>query len=160
MSAAYGGVVDGSRRAELTWDEIAGRLAVEPFWWLATASAESGPHSVPVWGVVVNGVPVSYADPTARRVRDVAADPRAVLHLPSATDVLLVRGVLRDAGVAEDDPAVVRAYAAKYTDEGDQRWLPGADGMQGVRLLRLDARNATCWLLDDFLGSQRAWRRG
>lgn len=149
--------MDATPPAGLTWDDISRRLAVEPFWWLATASSESGPHSVPVWGVVVDGVPVSYADPTTRRVRDLRADPRAVLHLPSATDVLIVRGELRDAGLAEHDQAVVDAYAAKYTDPGDERWLPGAEGMQGVCLLRFEPRDARAWRLDDFLGSHRAW---
>jgi hypothetical protein len=150
--------VPGAGRRDLTWTDVAARLADEPFWWLATSSAANGPHSVPVWGVVVEGEAFSYADATARRVRDLSDDPRAVLHLPSASDVLIVRGTLHDAGAAADVPAVVGAYAAKYTDPGDQQWLPGAEGMQGVRLLRFEARSARAWHLDDFLGSQRAWR--
>jgi hypothetical protein len=150
--------VPGAERRDLTWTEVAARLTAEPFWWLATASASNGPHSVPVWGVVVDGRAFSYADATARRVRDLSDDPRTVLHLPSASDVLIVRGTLHDAGLAEEAPAVVAAYTAKYTDPRDQQWLPGAEGMEGVRLLRLEARSARTWHLDDFLGSQRAWR--
>jgi hypothetical protein len=143
--------------SDLTWTEVAQRLAAEPFWWIATGSVSGGPHSVPVWGVVLDGVPLSYADSNARRVQDCASDPRAVLHLPSATDVLVVWGTLRDEGLAEQRPDVVAAYAAKYTDPGDQRWLPGTPAMAGVRLLSVTPRRARAWTLADFIGSQRRW---
>jgi hypothetical protein len=143
--------------SELTWAEAAQRLEGEPFWWIATGSASAGPHSVPVWGVVLDGVPLSYADAGARRVRDLASDPRAVLHLPSATDVLVVWGTLHDEGLAEQHAGVVAAYAAKYTDPGDQMWLPGTPAMAGVRLLRFTPHRARAWTLADFIGSQRRW---
>lgn len=143
---------------ELTWAEIADRLDREPYWWLATASAQSGPHSVPVWGVVVDGVAYCYADAAARRMRDLRADPRAVLHLPDAVDVLVVSGTLTDVGVAEQHPEVVAAYARAYPDPDDQQWLPGTEHMLGVRLLRLQPASARAWHLADFFGSQRRWR--
>lgn len=151
-------VVTAAPPAELTWLEVAARLEREPFWWMATACATSGPHSVPVWGVVVDGVAYSYADAGARRVRDLRTDPRAVLHLPSPTDVLAVSGTLSDIGPAEEHAAVVSAYADKYPDPADQQWLPGTEQMLGVRLLRLDPISARAWDLSDFLGSQRRWR--
>jgi hypothetical protein len=143
---------------QLTWGEIALRLEREPFWWLATASVPDGPHSVPVWGVVVDDVAYSYADGQARRVRHLADDRRAVLHLPSGSDVLIVWGTLRDVGLAEQHAAVVDAYARKYTDPHDQPWLPGTEMMLGVRLLRFEPQRARAWTLEGFLESQRRWQ--
>jgi hypothetical protein len=155
---SYGAVMGTEASDELTWTEIADRLAREPFWWLATSSPQTGPHSVPVWGVVVDGVAYSYADAGARRMRDLREDPRAVLHLPSALDVLVVSGTLSDVGAAEQYPEVVAAYARAYPDPGDRPWLPGTEHMLGVRLLRLHPVRARAWRLDDFFGSQRRWR--
>jgi hypothetical protein len=145
---------------DLAWDEIATRLSASPVWWIATASRSAGPHSVPVWGVVVDGVALSYADPSARRVRDLAEDPRCAVHLESGSDVLIVHGSLEDAGDAAADPVAVAAYARKYAAPGDAQYLPGAPQMAGVRLLALSPVRAMAWRLDDFFGSQRRWSAG
>ena len=145
---------------DLSWDEIAERLSASQMWWIATASPSAGPHSVPVWGVVVDGVALSYADSASRRVRDLAEDPRCAVHLESGADVLIVHGQLQDLGEAAADPAGVAAYASKYSAPEDAEYLPGAPQMSGVRLLALRPARAMAWRLDDFFGSQRRWSAG
>lgn len=137
---------------------LEGRFSAAPVWWLATASVADGPHTVPVWGVVVDGILCSYADPGARRVRDLASDPRAVLHLESGSDVLIVRGTCTIGGPVVERPDVVAAYASKYTAPEDAPFLPGAPEMDGVVLLELRPTSAQAWNLADFFGSQQRWR--
>lgn len=52
------------------------------------------------------------------RARNLAADPRAVLHLEGGEDVLIVRGTAEDLGTPAQVPLVVAALAAKYTRPG------------------------------------------
>jgi Pyridoxamine 5'-phosphate oxidase len=146
-----------ARVTALSRSEIDDRLSAAAFWWVVTSSTDDGPHAVPVWGVVVDGRLCTYADPHARRVRDLADDDRGVLHLESASDVLIVRGRFRTHGPVVDDPEVVAAYAAKYPTPADADFLPGAPGMAGIVLVTFEPASALAWSLDDFFASQRRW---
>ena len=146
--------------AELSWDEVAQRFAAAQCWWVATVGAD-GPHAVPVWGVVVDGVLQFYGDPSAVRSRNLVADPRLVLHLESGSSVLIVHGTAAAGGPAGEDPAVAAAYAAKYTDPTDLEYLPDAPGMGGALLWTVTPARAVSWQLgtsEDWVN--RRWRAG
>jgi uncharacterized protein (UPF0303 family) len=141
----------------LGWGEVSARLGAAKVWWMATGSPTSGPHSVPVWGVVVDGVAYTTAEPTSRRARDLQEDPRTVVHLESGSDVLIVHGHWTadvDWGV---ETAVLAAYAGKYDSPDEAPYLPDAPGMAAVQWWSLVPSRALAWLLDDFDGTQRRW---
>ena len=102
--------------ADLTWDDILQRLSAARVWWVATSHPQRGPHTVPVWGVVVAGFAYIYGEASSRRHRDLADDARAVVHLEDGEDVLILRGEFVDAGLPTDHSTVIEAYRAKYTD--------------------------------------------
>ena len=130
----------------LTWDEIARRFSAAQNWWVATAG-DAGPHSVPVWGVVVRDALYFYGDPAAVRSRNLAADPRLVLHLESGSDVLLLHATAVDVSPSGDDPEVNAAYAAKYTDPSDLQYLPDATLNARSRLFVVTPTRAIAWAL-------------
>ncbi len=138
--------------SEMSWDEIAGRFSEAQNWWAAT-TGPAGPHSVPVWGVVVEGALHFYGDPSAVRSRNLAGDPRLVLHLESASDVLLLHGTAVAAGPASGVPAVNAAYAAKYTDPSDLEYLPDAKLNQASTLYVVTPTRAIAWRL----GGSQEW---
>ena len=123
---------------------------------MTTTAPGSGPHAVPVWGAVLDGVLHLYTSRGTRKARNVVAEPRVVVHLPDAEDVLLVAGRLRDLGGPADVPDVVEAFAAKYPAPGDRVYLPGVDPAVDV-VYALDPRQALSWRLADFENSQRRW---
>lgn len=145
--------------AELGWDELAQRYGAAQNWWVATSGA-SGPHAVPVWGVVVDGALHFYGDPTSVRSRNLAADPRVVLHLESGSDVLIVHGSAPAGAPAHEHAGVVAAYAAKYTHPTDLPYLPDADGMADVLLHTVVPSRAVAWRFDGSGegGDPRRWR--
>lgn len=144
----------------MEWDEVAERFGAAKVWWVATAGPE-GPHAVPVWGVVVDGVLCFYGEPTTVRSRNLAADPRLVVHLESGSSVLLVHGEARVRGRAGEDPVVVAAYAAKYTDPTDLEYLPDAPGMEGTLLFVVEPTRALSWELGaSSEWENRRWRAG
>ena len=111
----------------MTWTEVAGRLAVARSYWLGSTTPSGAPHAAPVWGVVTGETLYLYSERSTVQARTLAADPRVVIHLESAEDVLIVRGVAEDLGTPAMVPSVVEALAAKYTRAEDRRYLPDAD---------------------------------
>lgn len=140
----------------LEWSEVAARLGAASCWWVSTAGAD-GPHAVPVWGVVVDGAPWFYGDPGAVRSKALAHDPRCVVHLESASQVLIVRGTAARTGAPDLTPDVAGAYRAKYTAPGEVPFLPDEPAMAGVELYRVTPSSALTWDAADFFGSHRRW---
>jgi hypothetical protein len=140
----------------LAWPAVADRLHEARNLWLTTTAPGSPPHAVPVWGAVHAEVLHLYTSRGSRKARNIAAEPRVVVHLPDAEDVLIVDGRLRDVGSPADVPEVVAAFAAKYWAPADRAYLPGVD--QGVDVVyALTPRRALSWRLADFENSQRRW---
>lgn len=140
----------------VAWPEVAARLAAARSYWLCTTMPSGGPHAAPVWGVVINHVLYLYSERRTVKARNLAADPRVVVHLESADDVVLVRGTAEDLGTPAQVPEVVAGLSAKYTGEGDRRYLPDADPAFDV-VYAISPQSAMMWRLPDYEGSQRRW---
>jgi hypothetical protein len=140
----------------VSWPEVAARLAAARSYWLCTTMPSGAPHAAPVWGVVLNHTLYLYTERRTVKARNLAADPRAVVHLESAQDVVIVRGTAEDLGTPAQVPEVVAALAAKYTGTADRQYLPDADpDFDIVYVLR--PQSAMIWRLADYENSQRRW---
>ena len=74
----------------MTWTEVAGRLAAARTYWLGSTTASGAPHAAPVWGVVTGETLYLYSERSTVKARNLAADPRVVVHLESGEDVLIM----------------------------------------------------------------------
>ena len=139
----------------LTWSAVAELLAPWRNYWVGTTGRDGSPHASPVWGVLLAQVLYFYTEPSTAKARNLAADPRLVVHLESGDDVLIVRGTVQ----VSTDPAlletVLTAFAAKYTDPGDLGYLPV--GPPAETVFAVHPRAALAWALCDFDGTQRRW---
>jgi hypothetical protein len=90
------------------------------------------------------------------KARNLARDDRAVVHLESAEDALIVHGRFEDLGRPQQAGSVLRALDAEYDAPGDTQYLPSADPSFDV-LYRLHPVRALLWSLADYAGSQRRW---
>lgn len=142
---------------ELTWTEVAERLAGARTYWLGTTTPSGAPHAAPVWGAVTGQTLYLYSERSTVKARNLAADPRMVVHLESGEDVLIVRGTAEDAGPPSAVPAVVAALVAKYAGPADRPYLPDADPDFDV-VYAVRPQSAMAWRLDDYDASQRRWR--
>ncbi len=122
----------------------------------AAGGSAGAPHAAPVWGVVTGQTLYLYSERSTVKARNVAADPRVVVHLESGEDVLIVRGVAEDIGPPATVPSVVTALAAKYTRPQDRQYLPDHDPDFDV-VWAIRPRSAMAWRLDDYDASQRRW---
>ena len=97
-----------------------------------------------------------YSERRTVKARNLAADPRLVLHLESAEDVVIVRGTAEDLGTPAQVPEVVMALSAKYTAETDRQYLPDADPDFNI-VYAVRPQSAMMWRLADYEVSQRRW---
>jgi len=140
----------------LSWPEVAARLAAARNYWLCTTTPAGAPHAAPVWGAVAGGTLYLYSERRTVKARNLAADPRVVVHLESGEDVVIVRGTAQDLGAPADMPEVVAALSAKYTGQGDRQYLPDADPDFDV-VYAIRPQSAMIWRLADYEASQRRW---
>jgi nitroimidazol reductase NimA-like FMN-containing flavoprotein (pyridoxamine 5'-phosphate oxidase superfamily) len=140
----------------MTWAEVAEQLGAARTYWLGSTTPAGAPHAAPVWGVVTGGTLYLYSERSTVKARNLAADPRVVVHLESGEDVLIVRGTAEDVGAPSAVPAVVAALTAKYARPQDQPYLPAADPDFDV-VYAIRPQSAMAWRLDDY-AAQRRWR--
>ena len=91
----------------LPWSWAAQRLANAHNYWIAT----SGPHASPVWALWREGALVFSCGPRSRKARELARDPRVVVHLESGEEVVIVEGVAEPTSA---DDGVIEEYERKY----------------------------------------------
>lgn len=100
----------------LPWSWAAERLGRNQNFWVVTVSADGRPHALPVWGVWDDpeGRFVFTCGPRARKARNLAANPQAVVMVDSTVEVVSVEG--RAAAVADEErrDRWVMRYLAKY----------------------------------------------
>jgi nitroimidazol reductase NimA-like FMN-containing flavoprotein (pyridoxamine 5'-phosphate oxidase superfamily) len=130
----YGISADEDGMLDWSWAEE--RLTASRNYWIVTASADGEPAAAPVWGVWAEGAVYFGTNPNSHKGRNLARDPRAVVHLESGDEVVILHG---EAEVIEVDKTVLDAYEAKYG------YRP-----PGKRLFRLRPRRALAWLEADY----------
>ena len=143
----------------MTWTAVAGRLAVARSYWLGTTTPSGAPHAAPVWGAVLDDVFYIFSERSTVKARNIAADPRVIVHLESGEEVLIVRGVADDVGGPQGLPSVLAAFAAKYSGRDDRQYLPGVDPAVDV-IYAIRPQAVMTWRLADYEESQQRWSAG
>jgi hypothetical protein len=127
FTPAYG--VPESADGLLPWSWVAERLEGWRNYWVTTTKPEGAPHTMPVWGLWLEDAFVFSTSPKSRKGRNLARDPRVVVHVERDDDVVILEG---EAEPAQLDELIADAYAAKYdyrpelgsADEGWYRLRP------------------------------------
>jgi len=109
--SAYG--VPKDEDGMLTWNWAAERLAKAHNYWVAT----NGPHASPVWALWRNGALVFSCSAGSRKGKEIARDPRVVIHLESGDEVVIVEGKAEP--FAADD-SILDEYERKYAFRADK----------------------------------------
>jgi hypothetical protein len=108
--------------------------------------------------VVLFDVLYHYTESSTLKARNLMNDQRVVVHLESASDVVIVHGRLRNLGHPADSPSVLRAFDQKYDRTDEVPFLPSSDPAFDV-LYALEPTRATTWCLPDTEASTRRWYR-
>lgn len=131
------GVPEG-RDGLLAWEQVEARLVAARHYWLSSVRPDGRPHSVPRWGVWLDGRFWYDGAPSTRHTRNVEQNPAVTLTLESGTEVVIVEG---ESHATRADPdglgARLSEAFAKYADSGyepDAGSWSGADG-GGLRVI-------------------------
>ena len=139
FSDAYG--ITSEPEGLLPWSWATERLAAARNYWIGTAGADGRPSVVPVWGVWLDGVLRFGTSRASRKGRNLAADPRVVVHLESGDEVVILEGEVEDAPI---DGPLADEYERKYA------MRPGEDSADGEAWFALRPRMALAWLERDY----------
>ena len=118
--ADYG--VDRPDWAPLPWSWAAERLVANRNFWVVTVSQSGRPHALPVWGVWDDG-DLRFAfgcSPNARKARNLAANPQAVIMVDDTVECVSVEGrgspVLDEQRKDQWVERYLRKYRPMYAD--------------------------------------------
>jgi general stress protein 26 len=103
----------------LPWEWAAERLIANKNYWVVTVSAGGAPHALPVWGVWDDHdlrFMFSCA-PSARKARNIAANPRVVFTVDSTVECISVEGTAAAITEADRIDTWIDRYVAKYSGE-------------------------------------------
>jgi PPOX class probable F420-dependent enzyme len=107
----------------LPWSWAVERLESGRNYWIGTARKDGRPHAAPVWGLWIDDAILFSTSPRSRKGRNLARDPRVVVHLESGDEVVIVEGEVERVRLS---PAAADAYERKYAFRPD----PGSpDGL-------------------------------
>src|SRR4051794_40830493 len=76
----------------LPWSWAEERLEASHNYWIVTASPDGRPHAMPVWGVWTGGALYFATSRASRKGRNLAANPRLVVHLESGDEAVILEG--------------------------------------------------------------------
>ena len=104
----------GDPTAVMPWSDAVERLSAARLFWLATVHPDGRPHVRPLFAAWVDGRLCTTSNPTARKARHLAADPRC----SATTTTDRVDFIVEGTAAPVTDPAMVErvfeAYRAKY----------------------------------------------
>lgn len=130
---------------QLAWSDVEPRLVAATHYWLTSVRPNGTPHSVPRWGVWLDGRFWYDGAPTTRHARNVDHNPAVTLTLESGKEAVIVEGTSAATRADADFGARLSAAFAKYADDG---YSPGPDswsGADGGGLRVITPQRALAW---------------
>lgn len=112
MAKSYG--ISRKNEGLLSWEWVDQQMTSHNNYWVSSVRPDGTPHSVPVSGLWLNGALYFGGDRTARRSRNLAANPHVSIHLESADDVVIIEGIATEVSDQEELKAVAYTLAAKF----------------------------------------------
>ena len=98
----------------LPWEWARDRLSSSHNYWLTTVGRNGVPHTMPVWGVWLDGAWYFSMATTSRKARNIAQNPHCVVCNDKAEEAVILEGVAGLLANAEIPLSVPVAYKAKY----------------------------------------------
>jgi hypothetical protein len=128
--------VPESSAGMVSWEWAAERLEAARNYWLGTTKADGAPHAMPVWGLWFDDGLLFSTAPYSVKARNFVRDPRALVHVESNDEIVIVEGAVEEIALEE---RVADLYAAKYA------YRPEPPGSEDEGWYRLRPRAAYAW---------------
>jgi hypothetical protein len=106
--------ISRGRRGLLPWKWARTRLEKNFNYWIATTRPDGGPHAMAVWGVWFKDAFYFSTGRESRKARNLAVDPRCVVHTESGKEAVIVEGVTKEVAERSLPRRLGELYYAKY----------------------------------------------
>jgi nitroimidazol reductase NimA-like FMN-containing flavoprotein (pyridoxamine 5'-phosphate oxidase superfamily) len=128
----------------LEWGQVETRLLNAKNYWLCTVRPDGRPHTVPKWGVWLDGRLFFDGSPETRHARNIAKNPLVSLHLESGDEAVILEGRAREAPRPSPElgPRLAQAYGEKYSRFS---YSPQPDQWDGGGLYEILPRVVLAW---------------
>lgn len=126
------------------WATLSTGLARSRNYWIATSDPSGAPHTTPIWGVWLDDGFHFGLDPGSRKARNLASNPRAVVHLESGDDVVILECTVSSTTSREARARILSEYRVKYDLPDDFSFDP---------ILTATPTKAFSWREADFPGT-------
>jgi Pyridoxamine 5'-phosphate oxidase len=149
FAQSYGIKPDG--KGLIAWSDVCSKLAKAHNYWVATSRPDGRPHSMPIWGVWLDGALVFGTARDSRKARNLQRQPEAIVHLESGDDAVILECVAREvtdpAEIATIDALYVKKYKMKLTEAPGEPYI-----------VAMKPRVAFAWQERDFPVSATRWK--
>lgn len=109
----------------LRWEQVEERLVAAKHYWLCSVRRDGRPHSVPRWGVWLDGRFWYDGAPTTRHTRNAEQNPAVTLTLESGSQAVIVEG---ESHATTADPQTLGSrLAAAFTKYAADGYAPTPD---------------------------------
>jgi len=105
----------------LPWEWARERLSKSHNYWLTTTRPDCAPHTMPVWGIWLNGAWYCSTGTKTRKARNLAKNPYCTVCTENAEEAVILEGVARKLPDSEIPQQAFIDYRAKYDWELDSR---------------------------------------
>jgi hypothetical protein len=139
----------------LPWEEINQRIAEARNYWLATVAPDGRPHVRPVDGVWVDGALCFGGSDETRWVRNLQADSRASINLPSDELACILEG--RVQFITDEDHPLAKPSAAASKAKYPQYFTEETAAMPFQPFWLFRPRVVYAWTLTGFPNRATRW---
>lgn len=94
----------------LTWSFVESRMHAALNYWIVSAASSGRPHAVPVWGAWLDDV--FYFVGAGRKIRNLRANPQAIVHLESTDEVVIIEGTFGE--ITQRDEAFLQQLDEEF----------------------------------------------
>src|SRR2546427_10515105 len=138
------------RKEYLPWGHAEERLGRSRNYWICTSRPDGRPHSIPLWGMWVEGALYFGTARATRKSRNLLQNPPVSVHLESGDDVIILEGRASEGSDPGNVKQLDAASRAKY--KMPLVMIPGESVMYRVR-----PRAVLAWLERDMSGTGTRW---
>lgn len=138
----------------LPWEHACDQLAGAKNYWVVTTGSDLRPHAMPVWAIWNGREIVFSTSPASRKARNLGENPRAVVHLESGNQVVVLEGEAEEVRDPARLQAFLDAYNAKYS------WDFRLDQLAGGGVWAVRPKKVFAWLDgqgEGFSGAATRW---
>jgi general stress protein 26 len=109
------GILDAPNgKGLLPWSWAVERLTTSHNYWLATTRRDGRPHSMPVWGVWLDGKFYFGTGRNSQKVRNLEANPNCVVCPERGDEAVILEGIAEEVTDHSLFKPIIDAYNAKY----------------------------------------------